>query len=124
MPRVGWTAYAAVLTVATVVGEAWNLRHGRIDARTWANWALTFVLLLATWGYALRRPIGAHRYWGPAFWVIFAATAITTIPVAIAGRDGIIVVLLLGVVIAPAFYAAYRYAFRSPEVWQPQERQR
>jgi hypothetical protein len=42
---------------------------------------------------------------------------------AIAGRDGIVVVLLLAVFIAPAFYAAYRYAFRSPEVWQPQEKQ-
>lgn len=117
MLRKGWTAYAALLTAATVMGEAWNLQHGRVDERTYANWVLTFVLLLATWGYALRRPIGAHRYWGPAFWVILAATAITIVPVAIAGRDGIVVVLLALPVIAPAFYATYRYAYRSPELW-------
>ncbi len=118
MLRRGWTAYAALLTAATVMGEAWNLQHGRVDERTYANWALTFVLLLATWGYALRRPIGARRYWGPAFWVVLAATAITIIPVAIAGHDGIVVVLLSLPVIAPAFFAAYRYAFHSPELWQ------
>lgn len=118
MLRKGWTAYAALLTAATVMGEAWNVEHGRVDERTYANWVLTFVLLLATWGYALRRPIGARRYWGPAFWVLLAATAITIIPVAIAGRDGIIVVLLGLPVIAPAFYASYRYAFHSPELWR------
>lgn len=118
MLRKGWTAYAALLTAAMVMGEAWNVEHGRVDERTYANWVLTFVLLLATWGYALRRPIGARRYWGPAFWVLLAATAITIIPVAIAGRDGIIVVLLGMPVIAPAFYASYRYAFRSPELWR------
>jgi hypothetical protein len=121
--RKGWTAYAAFLTVATILGEAWNMEHGRMDARTYANWVLTFVLLLATWGYALRRPIGAHRYWGPAFWVVLAATAITIIPVAIAGIDGIVVVLLSLPVIAPAFYAAFRYAYRSHELW-PMEKDR
>jgi hypothetical protein len=121
--RRGWTIYATLLTAAMVVGEAWNIKHGRLDTRTYANWVLTFVLLLATWGYALRRPIGAHRYWGPAFWVILAATAITTIPVLIAGRDGIVVVLLMLPVIAPAFYAAYRYAYRSSELWPAEEEQ-
>lgn len=117
MLRKGWTIYAALLSAATILGEAWNVGHGRVDARTYANWVLTFVLLLATWGYALRRPIGARRYWGPAFWVILAATVITTIPVAMAGRDGLAVVLLVLPALAPAFYAAYRYAYHSPGLW-------
>jgi hypothetical protein len=120
--RKGWTAYAAFLTAATILGEAWNVEHGHIDARTYANWTLTFVLLLATWGYALRRPIGAQRYWGPAFWVILAATTITIIPVAMAGFDGMVVVLLSVPVIVPAFYAAYCYAYRSPELWPTEEK--
>jgi hypothetical protein len=119
--RKGWTAYAAFLTLASIMGEVWNVAHDRVDARTYANWILTFVLLLATWGYALRYPIGSRRYWGPAFWVILAATAITIIPVAIAGIDGMVVVMLSLLVIAPAFYAAFRYAYRSPELWPMEE---
>lgn len=119
--RKGWTAYATVLTAASIVGEVWNVAHDRMDARTYANWVLTFILLLATWGYALRYPIGARRYWGPAFWVILAATMITIIPVAIAGIDGMAVVLLSLPFIAPAFYAAFRYAYRSRELWAMEE---
>jgi xanthine/uracil permease len=119
--RRAWTVYAALLTAAIVMGEAWNLGHGAVDARTLANWVLTLVLLLATWGYALQRRIGAHRYWGPAFWVVSAATLITTIPAARAGRDAIAVVALMLLLVAPAFYAAYRYAFHSPQVWRPRE---
>jgi len=121
MIRKGWTAYAAFLTVAIVTGEVRNLAHGAMDARTFANWVLTLVLLLATWGYALRRPIGAPRYWGPAFWVVSAATLITIIPAAIAGTDALIVVAIMLLFAAPAFYAAYRYAFHSPDVWQTKE---
>jgi 1,4-dihydroxy-2-naphthoyl-CoA hydrolase len=68
--RKGWTAYAAALTAAVVLGEVANVVQGSLDARTPANWVLSAVLLVATWGYALHRPIGAHRYWGPAFWVV------------------------------------------------------
>lgn len=123
MLRKGWTAYAAFLTAVSILGEVWNVLHDRMDTRTYANWVLTFVLLLATWGYALRYPIGARRYWGPAFWVILAATIVTIIPVAIAGLDGMVVVLLSLPVIAPAFYAAFRYAYRSHELWRTQEDQ-
>lgn len=121
MIRKGWTAYAGALTAVIVLGEAANLAQGAFDARTPANWVLSAVLLIATWGYALRRPIGAHRYWGPAFWVVFAATAITMLPVLMAGPAAMLVVAVLLPLLAPAFYAAYRYAYRSPELWPAAE---
>ena len=117
MIRRGWTVYAALLTAAIVVGEARNVAHGVVDARSLANWVLTFVLLLATWGYALRRRIGAHRYWGPAFGVVSAATVISAIPAVIAGTGAMVAVLLILLIAAPAFYAAWRYAYRSPDIW-------
>jgi hypothetical protein len=119
--RKGWTAYAAVLTAVVVLGEVANLTQGSLDARTPANWVLSAVLLVATWGYALRRPIGAQRYWGPAFWVVLGATSITLLPVLIAGPAAMLVVAVLLPLVAPAFYAAYRYAYRSPELWPAPE---
>jgi len=119
--RKGWTAYAAVITAAVVVGEIANVAQGSLDARTPANWVLSAVLLIATWGYALRRPIGAHRYWGPAFWVVLIATGITLVPVLMAGPAAVMVVAALLPLLAPAFYAAYRYAYRSPELWPAPE---
>lgn len=121
MIRKGWTAYAAALTAAVVLGEVANVVQGSLDARTPANWVLSAVLLVATWGYALHRPIGAHRYWGPAFWVVLIATGLTLLPVLMAGPAARIVVAVLLPLLAPAFYAAYRYAYRSPELWPAPE---
>ena len=122
MIRKGWTAYAGALTAAIVLGEAINLAQGAFDVRTPANWVLSIVLLIATWGYALRRPIGAHRYWGPAFWVVLIATLVALWPVLIAGPAAIVVAAVLLSLLAPAFYAAYRYAYRSPELWPAPEK--
>jgi len=119
--RKGWTAYAAALTALIVLGEAANLAQGAIDIRTPANWMLSAVLLIATWGYALRRPIGARRYWGPAFWVVLIATLAALWPVLMAGPAAIVVAGFLLPLVAPAFYAAYRYAYRSPELWPATE---
>ena len=117
MIRKGWTAYVAALTALIVLGEAANVAQGAFDLRTPANWVLSAVLLIATWGYALRRPIGSRRYWGPAFWVVLAATLVSLWPVLMAGPAAIVVAGFLLPLIAPAFYAAYRYAYRSPELW-------
>jgi hypothetical protein len=95
--------------------------QGAVDLRTPANWVLSAVLLIATWGYALRRPIGARRYWGPAFWVVLLATLVALWPVLMAGSAAIVVAGLLLPLIAPAFYAAYRYAYRSPDLWPATE---
>jgi hypothetical protein len=119
--RKGWTAYAAALTALIVLGEAANLAQGAVDIRTPANWVLSAVLLIATWGYALRRPIGARRYWAPAFWVVLFATLVALWPVLMAGPAAIVVAGLLLPLTAPAFYAAYRYAYRSPEIWPATE---
>jgi len=48
--RKGWTAYAAALTALIVLGEAANVVQGAVDIRTPANWVLSAVLLIATWG--------------------------------------------------------------------------
>lgn len=121
MIRKGWTAYAAALTGLIVLGEAANLVRGAFDLRTPANWVLSAVLLLATWGYALRRRVGAQRYWGPAFWVVLIATLVALWPVLMAGPAAIVVAGFLLPLVAPAFYAAYRYAYRSPDIWPATE---
>jgi hypothetical protein len=122
MIRKAWTAYAAGLSAAIVIGEATNLaRGGGIDPRTLANWVVTVVLLVATWGYALHRPLGPAHYWRPAFWVLLFATLVTVVPAALSGRAAIIVAGVLLAFVAPAFVATYRYAYRSPELWPVEE---
>ena len=122
MIKRAWTGYAMVLSLVVVIGEAANLmRGGPLDFRTFANWFLTAALLVATWGYALQRPIGSAAYWRPAFWVLLGATLITIVPAALAGTAAMIVVAVLLPLVAPAFYAAYRYAYRSPQVWRTRE---
>jgi hypothetical protein len=119
MIKKGWTAYAALLTVAVVIGEVTNLAQGgKIDARTFANWFVTGVLLLATWGYALQRPIGAPYYWRAACWVVLGASLITTIPAALSGPAAVIMVAVLLPLVVPAFIASFLYAYRSPQVWR------
>lgn len=122
MIRKAWTAYAAVLSAAIVIGEVTNLAGGgRIDPRTLANWVLTAVLLISTWGYALHKPLGPRHYWRPAFWVLLFATLVTIVPAALSGRAALIVVGALLPFVVPAFVAAYRYAYRSPELWPAEE---
>jgi hypothetical protein len=119
MIRKAWAAYAAALTLIVVIGEAANLvKGGTIDVRTFANWVVTGVLLLATWGYALQRPIGAHYYWRAACWVVLGATLITIIPAALAGGAAVIMVAVLLPLLVPAFVASFLYAYRSPQVWR------
>ena len=118
MIKKGWTAYAALLTAAVVTGEVANLvQGGTIDARTFANWVVTGVLLLATWGYALQRPIGAPYYWRAACWVVLGASLITIIPAALAGAAAVFMVAVLLPLVVPAFVASFLYAYRSPQVW-------
>jgi hypothetical protein len=118
-----WTGYAALLTAAIVAGEVANLMHGgALDFRTMANWIVTGVLLVATWGYALQKRIGAQYYWRTACWVVIGATVITTVPAALAGPDAIVMIAVLLVLVLPAFYASYRYAYRSPQLWRAEER--
>ena len=118
MIKKGWTAYAALLTAAVVIGEVANLvQGGTLDVRTFANWAVTGVLLLATWGYALQRPIGAPYYWRAACWVVLGASLVTVIPAALAGPAAVIMVAVLLPLVVPAFIAGFLYAYRSPQVW-------
>ena len=118
MIKKGWTAYAVLLTAAVVIGEVANLvQGGTIDVRTFANWVVTGVLLLATWGYALQRPIGAPYYWREACWVVLGATLVTIIPAALAGEAAIFMVAVLLPLVVPALVASFLYAYRSPRVW-------
>jgi len=118
MIKKAWTAYAALLTAAVVIGEATNLAQGgSLDARTFANWVVTGVLLVATWGYALQRRIGAQYYWRAACWVVLGASLVTVIPAALAGGAAVIMVAVLLPLVVPAFVASFLYAYRSPQVW-------
>jgi len=116
----GWIVYAALLTAFVLVGEARNFLAGSgIDAVTIANWILTLVLLAATWGYALQKPLGTASYWRAAFWIVLVATALMLIPVALGTPEAILFTALLLALVVPAYVAAYRYAYRSPHLWQP-----
>jgi hypothetical protein len=118
MVKKAWTAYATLLTAAIVAGEAANLAQGgTIDVRTFANWVVTGVLLVATWGYALQRRIGALYYWRAACWVVLFASLATMVPALLAGPAAMIVVAALLPLLVPAFIASFLYAYRSPQVW-------
>lgn len=116
--KIGWLAYAATLTFAVVAGEAVNLsRMGWPTAVTLANWALTVALLTALWSYALQRPLGSERYWRAVFWVVAFANAVMLVPVLMSGGMVALVTGALTVLIVPAYVAAYRYAYRSHQLW-------
>jgi hypothetical protein len=118
-----WTAYAALLTLAVVAGEVANLRGGgTMDLRTLANWVVTAVLLIATWGYALQRRFGSQRYWSGACWFVLGASLITIVPAMLAGSTARIMVAVLLPLVLPALYAMFRYAYRSPQVWAARPR--
>jgi hypothetical protein len=120
MVKKAWTAYAALLTTAVVIGEAANLAQGgTLDVRTLANWVVTGVLLVATWGYALQRRIGALYYWRAACWVVLFASLATVIPAVLAGPAAAFMVAVLLPLLVPAFVASFLYAYRSPQVWAP-----
>jgi hypothetical protein len=117
--RKAWTTYAAVLTFAVIAGEFSNLVRG--EPITWlmlANWVVTLVLLTATWGYALRRPIATEQYWRRVFWILLLATALMLIRVALASTVALVLVLALMALLVPAYVAAHLYAFRSSELWR------
>jgi hypothetical protein len=118
MIKKAWAAYAAALTAVVVLGETSNLvQGGTLNTRTFANWFVTAVLLLGTWGYALQRRIGAQYYWRTACWVVLGATLITLVPAVLAGGAAAFMVLVLLPLLVPAFVAVFLFAYRSPQLW-------
>jgi hypothetical protein len=122
MIRKGWTVYAAALTGIVLAGEVLNLARGApVGFRALASWIITAVLLASLWGYALRRRIGAQYYWRAACWVVAGATLVTAGQAALAGDAARYVIGVSLLLVLPAFYASFRYAYRSPEIWPRQE---
>lgn len=116
--RVGWLIYAALLTVAVVVGEWFNIeRGGGPDAVTLANWLLSATLLTALWCHALQRPLGTAGYWRIVFWIVLFANLLMLVPVLLGGGPIALVTAALSLLVVPAYVAAYAYAYRSPELW-------
>jgi predicted membrane channel-forming protein YqfA (hemolysin III family) len=118
----GWVVYAAALTVFELIGEVRNVaaNHGP-DAVAVANWILSAALLVALWGYALQKPIGAAAYWRVVFWIVLGATAIMLVPVAAGTLETMLFTAALLALVVPAFVAAFRYGHRSPRLWDPTE---
>ncbi len=116
-PRTGWVVYAALLTFGVVAGEALNLRQQAPTAVTLANWTLTLALLTALWAFALRRRIGTATYWRAVFWIVLFANLLMLVPVLLAGGAVARMTAALTSLIVPAYLAAYRYAYRSNELW-------
>jgi len=114
-----WLVYAGLLTVAVLIGELSNFLRGEpLSWLTVANWVVTLALLTATWGYALQRPIGNARYWRRTFWILLAVSALMLLRVALVSATALVIVLGFMAVLVPAYVAAYRYAFRSSNLWQ------
>jgi hypothetical protein len=109
--------YAALLTLGVLVGETLNLRTQAPSTLTLANWALTLALLAALWAYALQRRIGTPRYWRAVFWIVLFANVLMLVPVLLAGGVVAYVTAALTLLVVPAYLAAYRYAYRSIELW-------
>ncbi|NJD32438.1 MAG: hypothetical protein FIB04_11185 [Gammaproteobacteria bacterium] len=119
--RKGWVAYMGVLTFCIVFGELSNLARGApFTLFTLAGWMVTLVLLVAAWGYALQRPIANERYWRTMFWLLLLVNALMLAKVALASTLALELVLGLMLLLVPAYVAAYRYAFRSPQLWLPE----
>lgn len=117
-PR-AWLLYAALLTAAVLVGEVSNFVRGEPFAwLTVVNWVVTLALLAATWGYAMQRPIGNEPYWRRVFWILVVVTILMLLRVAIASAAAFGDVLGFMALLVPAYVAAFRYAFRSPHIWQ------
>jgi hypothetical protein len=115
----GWLVYAVVLTLAVVAGETLNVwRGGPPDWLTYANWLLSLALLVALWGYTLQQPIGTAGYWRAVFWIVLVANLLMLVPVLLEGGLIAIVTGALSLLVVPAYVAAWRYAYRSAEVWQ------
>jgi hypothetical protein len=117
--KAGWVVYAAVLTFGVLAGEAVNLsRGGEITALMLGNWTLSAALLTALWGYALQRRIGTEGYWRIVFWLVLFANAVMLVPVMLGDHTVAMFVAALTLLIVPAYLAAYRYAYRNPDLWQ------
>jgi hypothetical protein len=116
-PRVAWLVYSVFLTLGVILGEAVNMRSQAPSAVTLANWVLSITLLTALWAYSLRRPLGTAKYWRVVFWIVLFANVIMLVPVILAGPEIAMVAGGLTLVIIPAYYAAFRYAYRSQDLW-------
>jgi hypothetical protein len=117
--RKGWVVYTGVLTFCIVFGELSSLARGApFTGFTLVNWVVTLVLLLAAWGYALQRAIANERYWRTAFTILLLVNGLMLLKVALASTFALTVVLALMLLLLPAYFAAYRYAFRSPQLWR------
>jgi hypothetical protein len=118
--KAGWVVYASLLTFGVLAGEAVNLsRGGEVSALTLANWALSAALLTALWGYALQRRIGNERYWRAVFWLVLFANTVMLIPVMLGDRAIAMFTAALTLLIVPAYLAAYFYAYRNSQLWNP-----
>lgn len=116
--RRGWVVYAAVLTTAVVIGELSNLARGEpLTLLLLADWMVTLVLLIATWGHALQRPIATPSYWRAAFSIVALASVLMVVRVALASRAALVASLILMAFVLPAYFAAWRYSFRSAHLW-------
>jgi hypothetical protein len=118
-PR-AWLVYAALLTAAVVIGEVASFLQGEpFSWQTLLNWIVTLALLTATWGYAMQRPVGNEPYWRRVFWILVAATALMLLRVALASPAALVPVAAFMALLVPAYVAAWRYAYRSAQIWQP-----
>ena len=82
-----------------------------------ASWLFSAVLLTALWAYALQRRLGSANYWRVVFWIVATATVGMLAPILLAGGPAARLAAWLTLPVVPAYVAAWRYAYRSTELW-------
>ena len=68
---------------------------------------------------AMQRPVGNELYWRRVFWILVVATGLMLLRVALVSPRALVPVAGYMVVLVPAYVAAWRYAYRSVQLWRP-----
>ena len=114
-----WWAYFCAGVVATLWGAFYL--PAPISVVSIVSDIAGVVTLAAIFGYVTQRPLGSNRIWLFAAPMVIAIQAVFFIYTIIAPRP--VLTMLLTIVVAaalfaPAIWALYAYAFRSPHVWR------
>jgi hypothetical protein len=126
--RTGWKIYAAFVAILNLVGIVANLSDGFLKVRPEAivDSLVSIVGTIGLFGYAYHRAIFRRRLW--TIWiVVFPLFDVVMRAVVYTRQNGHVsrTSLVLGMMmVLPHYQALFRYAHRSPELWDEGERRR
>ena len=119
-----WFYFWFLIALAAISPFFWPM-----DLLGWAHWGFELVGILGLWGYLRRHPIVHLQLWRAYFLAVIVSLLYSGFR-AILGDppdpfSGLVwygfvavVMLLVGVITVPLLIGLWRYAFRSPRIWQ------